>query len=120
MTLAYMVLARVRKGNELKRRSLSDENSLSGLSDISPKIAYDNLVAHSDSVFRSSVEFKEKPRQILFGGILLACLAYVASRNKSNLDNPETVICGTLLGLLATIVVYCMLQIKDGLMVCCL
>ena len=88
------------------------------IADVSPKVAYHNLVTHSSTIFRSSVEFQEKPRQILFGGLLTAVLICVAYLNSNRVDDISAVTRGTVYGLLITLVVYCMLQLKDGLMVC--
>jgi hypothetical protein len=80
-------------------------------------MAYRNLVVHSSEIFRSDVEFKEKPRQVVFGGILCSLLVYLSYRSSERSYDISSVASYTAMALLLTVVIYSVLQSKDGLMV---
>lgn len=102
------------------RRKVSDghDNTRAevNMDDRSPSVAYRELVSHSSSTFRADVEFHEQPRQILFGAILVAIVGYLASSNSENVYSSFDSARVAMLGCVITIVFYCMLQTKDGLM----
>lgn len=87
---------------------------------VSPMMVYRRLVAKSSTIFRSDIEFVEKPRQILFGSILVLILFRLSEMAASLNDDLIASARHGLCSLLGVIVIYCMLQSKDGLMVCCL
>ena len=86
--------------------------------DVSPVVAYRNLVMQSSSVFRADVEFHEKPRQVVFGATLVSIVAYMSYINTNNEGNWFTASRFAVAGCAVAIVMYAMLQTKDGLMVC--
>lgn len=83
----------------------------------SPRVAYRKLVSASSNLFRSSVEFREKPRQIAVGLLFTVALICLALRDNDEMSVPSAGIRG-LVGFTGAVVVYSILQSKDGLMVC--
>lgn len=83
----------------------------------SAETAYRRLVRSSSNTFRSSIEFREKPRQIIFGGLLLVAIATMAYFNSSNSAEPMMSSKGAVTAFMLSVITYCSLQSKDGLMV---
>ncbi len=84
----------------------------------SAQAAYRRLVRSSSNTFRSSIEFKEKPRQIVFGIFLLLAVAGIAVLNTDNATNTVASCKNAVCAFIISLVGYAMLQTKDGLMVC--
>lgn len=83
----------------------------------SPRVAYRKLVSASSNLFRSSVEFREKPRQIAVGLLFTVALICLGLQENDEMSVPSAGIRG-LVGFTGAVVVYSILQSKDGLMVC--
>jgi hypothetical protein len=83
----------------------------------SPRVAYRKLVSASSNLFRSSVEFREKPRQIAVGLLFTVALICLALPDNDEMSVPSAGMRG-LVGFTGAVVVYSILQSKDGLMVC--
>ena len=107
----YMVFLRQRKNSKVGIEQKA-ESSIH-----SPVRMYRKLVAKSGTIFRSDIEFIEKPRQIVFGSILILILLRLST---SRIPMDDDVIIASryaLSSLLSVTVIYAMLQSKDGLMV---
>ena len=87
------------------------------MGDQSPIMAYRQLVSHSSTLFRGDVEFHEQPRQILFGLLLLGMTVVFAMINSVNGENPAAAAKVAIVAAMVSVIFYCMLQSKDGLMV---
>ena len=77
--------------------------------------AYRNLVLQSSNQFRAGVEFHEKPRQVVFAIFLLGIVYWLSKLNYADdlIPAARTAIAGCFI----SVVFYCMLQTKDGLMI---
>lgn len=106
-----------RRGRSQQRLDKSDDGKQTA-SRGSTQSAYRRLVRSSSNTFRSSIEFREKPRQIAFGAALLVILGGLAYFNSSNASNPVEAVRGAVTAGMIALVGYAMLQSKDGLMVC--
>jgi hypothetical protein len=106
----------------VRRRKLQDAMITTQPDDatLDPRTIYQKLVARSSTLFRSDVEFIERPRQIVFGVIFLIFLVGVSGFAGTVRDDIVTASRCCLLSLLVALVIYAMLQSKDGLMVCLL
>lgn len=100
-----------------KKDTLSPQAPVENVS-LSPMLVYRKLVAKSSTLFRSDIEFVEKPRQVVFGSILVIILYYLSDLSSSLDEDIITSARYALWSLLGVTVVYSMLQSKDGLMVC--
>ena len=98
------------------KRKEDEQRSGSQMRDNSPSDAYQELVQKSSNQFRSQLEIKERPRQVVFGLILIAGTG-LWSLTRDAGDSPEISGRNAIVGIIFAIVVYCMLQTKDGLMV---
>jgi len=76
---------------------------------------YQQLVSNSSTHFRADIEFHEKPRQVSFGSLLIGTILIIAFMNDT--EDFTTAARKSLFGCLIAIVVYCILQTKDGLMI---
>jgi len=85
----------------------------------SPVTIYRKLVSKSSTIFRSDIEFVEKPRQIIFGSVLILVLCYLSGSTVAPKDDLITSFRFALWSFLAVTATYSMLQSKDGLMVRC-
>ena len=83
----------------------------------SPVKVYQRLVSKSSAVFRSDIEFVEKPRQIVFGAVLIGILFILSGFTADDALDTISASRYCLVGFLVATVVYSMLQSKDGLMV---
>lgn len=103
-----------------RKRSKSKRSIKDHTGELSPVMAYRALVSHSSTHFRADVEFHEQPRQVLFGLILLGIISGLSVVNVTNNYDTGLALRVGILGVLIALVFYCMLQTKDGLMVCSL
>jgi|LauGreDrversion4_2_1035121.scaffolds.fasta_scaffold35779_4 hypothetical protein len=85
--------------------------------DPNPVKIYQRLVSKSSAIFRSDIEFVEKPRQVVFGAILVGFLFILSGLAAEDGYNFISASRYCLFGFLLSTIIYSMLQTKDGLMV---
>ncbi|KAF4672186.1 hypothetical protein FOL46_009340 [Perkinsus olseni] len=78
---------------------------------------YELLVRNSADTFRSNLEFIERPRQVVFAALLVSVVVYVSHRSSLDTFNATDSARAAVAMVFLTVMIYSVLQTRDGLMV---
>ena len=114
-TFVMPPVSRLTKRKQKLNGLASKQEMLHG--DVSPSDAYRGLVSMSSTRFRADVEFHEEPRQVTFAVILVSLVVAISVYNAGNVNDLASAYKFATAGGCVGLVIYIMLQCKDGLMV---
>lgn len=101
----------------IRSRERFDDGKHKVRTSTSPANIYEKLVHKSSNQFRSGIEVQEQPRQIAFALLLVWLVGWVAFKTNESTFSPIADGRASVIGVFIALVIYCMLQSKDGLMV---